>query len=101
VDDTPKLFTYSEHSYAECVEILPETLPDCASINFWLNMASPSCPERYEQAKARGFRFTDFQMLCGNGEYIMLHRSQDFKKAVGEANILPEFEWMRDVVRSL
>jgi hypothetical protein len=101
IDDTPKLFTYPEHSYAECVEALPETLPEVASINFWLNMALPSCGERYEQAKAKGFRFTGFQMLCGNGEYILLNRSGDFEKALGEANILPEFEWMRDVVRSL
>jgi hypothetical protein len=63
-----------EQNFSVFIGELPAILPERASIDLYLNMNSPDCPGKYEDAKKRGFFYAGIHPLVLGAEYLIMHK---------------------------
>jgi predicted N-acetyltransferase YhbS len=92
---------YPMFGYVEYNGALPDVLPERETYTLFLNMNSPDCPVKYDQAKARGFFYTGLQPLATDAERLVMHRSETASEALESIAIIPEYAQRLQVIKGL
>jgi RimJ/RimL family protein N-acetyltransferase len=90
LEDSFRVNAFRQSGYYEFFGGLPDT--EAKSVTVFLNMAEPSCPERYAGLRIQGFVYTGIQPLLDKREYLIMHKAVRLAKNLAEIQTVPEFD---------